>query len=60
MAGREITLGPVDATMRAFAIHNRIHFYLLENLAPEAWLLTPPEARDAPWRRWPRIFTMCG
>jgi uncharacterized damage-inducible protein DinB len=33
---------PVAAMLRTFAIHQRIHLYLLENLAPEAWLLLPP------------------
>jgi uncharacterized damage-inducible protein DinB len=33
---------PVEATLSAFAIHNRIHLYLLENLAAEAWLMAPP------------------
>jgi uncharacterized damage-inducible protein DinB len=42
VAVKEAPLGPVEATLRAFAIHNRIHLYLLDNLAPEAWLLTPP------------------
>ena len=42
MAVKEAPLGPVEATLRAFAIHNRIHLYLLDNLSPEAWLLTPP------------------
>jgi hypothetical protein len=31
----------VDATLRAFAIHNRIHLYLLDELAAEAWLAKP-------------------
>jgi uncharacterized damage-inducible protein DinB len=31
----------LEATLRAFAIHNRINLYLLDHLSPEAWLLTP-------------------
>ncbi len=42
MADKTPSLSPVEATLRAFAIHNRIHLYLMENLSPEAWLLTPP------------------
>jgi uncharacterized damage-inducible protein DinB len=45
MAGKDAPLGPVEATLRTFAIHNRIHLYLLDNLAPEAWLLTPPDGK---------------
>jgi uncharacterized damage-inducible protein DinB len=42
MAQKEVVLGPVEATLRSFAIHNRIHLYLLDNLAPEAWLMPQP------------------
>jgi uncharacterized damage-inducible protein DinB len=45
MAGKETgaaPLNPIEATLRTFAIHNRIHLYLLDNLAAEAWLMTPP------------------
>jgi len=42
VAGKELAVTPVEATLRSFAIHNRIHLYLLDNLAPEAWLLAPP------------------
>ena len=42
MATKELALGPVEATLRAFAIHNRIHLYLLDNLDRDAWFLTPP------------------
>ncbi len=45
MAEKEVPVGPVEATLRAFAIHNRIHLYLLDGLAPEAWLLTPPDGK---------------
>jgi len=42
MAGKDVPLGPVESMLRAFAIHNRIHLYLLDHISPEAWLLTPP------------------
>jgi uncharacterized damage-inducible protein DinB len=42
MAQKDAPLSPADATLRAFAIHNRIHLYLLDALAPEAWLAEPP------------------
>jgi uncharacterized damage-inducible protein DinB len=42
MADKTPNLSPVEATLRAFAIHNRIHLYLLDNLPSEAWLLAPP------------------
>lgn len=35
-------LSPADAVLRSFSIHNRIHLYLLDSLAPEVWLATPP------------------
>ena len=35
-------LSPADAVLRSFAIHNRIHLYLLDALAPEAWTAEPP------------------
>lgn len=41
MAGKEVPLAPVEAMLRAFAIHNRINVYLLDHLSPEAWLMTP-------------------
>jgi uncharacterized damage-inducible protein DinB len=36
---------PIEGTLRAFAIHNRIHLYLLDNLAPEAWHLSTPDGK---------------
>ena len=36
-------LSPADAVLRSFAIHNRIHLYLLDALAPEAWTAEPPD-----------------
>jgi uncharacterized damage-inducible protein DinB len=42
MTQKDEPLGPVEATLRAFAIHQRIHLYLLDNLAPEAWEMAPP------------------
>jgi uncharacterized damage-inducible protein DinB len=46
MAGKDSAshseLGPMEGMLRAFAIHTRIHFYLLDGLAAEAWLAKPP------------------
>ena len=45
MAATKVVPSPVDpieGTLRACAIHNRIHLYLLDSLAPEAWQLSPP------------------
>jgi len=42
MPDKEAALSPADAVLRSFAIHNRIHLYLLDALPPEAWLATPP------------------
>ena len=41
-AVNEVVLSPADAVLRSFAIHNRIHLYLLDALPPEVWLATPP------------------
>jgi len=38
---KEAAFGPVEAMLRAFAIHNRIHLYLLDHLPAEAWTLAP-------------------
>jgi uncharacterized damage-inducible protein DinB len=45
MAEKTPALDPVEATLRAFAISNRIQLYLLDNLAPEAWALAPPSGK---------------
>jgi uncharacterized damage-inducible protein DinB len=42
MPEKEIPLGPADAVLRSFAIHNRIHLYLLDAIAPEVWSMGPP------------------
>ena len=34
MPEKEAALSPADAVLRSFAIHNRIHLYLLDALAP--------------------------
>jgi uncharacterized damage-inducible protein DinB len=36
------SLPPAEAVLRSFAIHNRIHLYLLDALAPEVWDAPPP------------------
>jgi uncharacterized damage-inducible protein DinB len=42
MPAKDAVLSPADAILRSFAIHNRIHLYLLDHLPPEAWLAKPP------------------
>jgi uncharacterized damage-inducible protein DinB len=42
MPEKEAALSPADAVMRSFAIHNRIHLYLLDALSPEVWNAPPP------------------
>lgn len=42
MSGSPAALSPADAVLRSLAIHNRIHLYLLEALAPEVWDAAPP------------------
>ena len=37
MPEKEATLSPADAVLRSFAIHNRIHLYLLDALSPDVW-----------------------
>jgi uncharacterized damage-inducible protein DinB len=39
---KEVPLPPADAVLRSFAIHNRIHLYLLDALPSEAWNMPPP------------------
>jgi uncharacterized damage-inducible protein DinB len=42
MPEKEAALSPADAVLRSFAIHNRIHIYLLNALATEVWETPPP------------------
>jgi len=42
---KEPALSPADAVLRSFAIHNRIHLYLLDAIPAEAWLATPPSGK---------------
>jgi uncharacterized damage-inducible protein DinB len=42
VAEKETPLSPAGAVLRSFAIHNRIHLYLLDALAPEVWSAAPP------------------
>jgi len=42
MPEKEAVLSPADAVLRSFAIHNRIHLYLLDALSAEVWTLPPP------------------
>lgn len=42
MPVKEAALAPADAVLRSFAIHNRIHVYLLDRLPAEAWAAEPP------------------
>src|SRR5271157_1036151 len=39
---KEAALSPADSVLRSFAIHNRIHLYLLDAVAPEVWDAPPP------------------
>lgn len=41
-AVNEVALSPADGVLRSFAIHNRIHLYLLDALPAEVWLTPPP------------------
>jgi uncharacterized damage-inducible protein DinB len=45
MPSKEVTLSPAEAVLSSFAIHNRIHIYLLEALAPEVWNAPPPSGK---------------
>ena len=42
MPEKEAPLSPVDGLLRSFAIHNRIHLYLLDAHPAEAWQGVPP------------------
>ena len=42
MPKKDEALSPADAVLRSFAIHNRIHLYLLDSLAAEVWAAPPP------------------
>jgi len=42
MPEKETALSPADAVLRSFAIHNRIHLYLLDSLPAEVWVASPP------------------
>jgi uncharacterized damage-inducible protein DinB len=41
MPDKDAALSPADAVLRSFAIHNRIHIYLLDALAKEVWDAPP-------------------
>jgi uncharacterized damage-inducible protein DinB len=42
MPKKDTAFAPADAVLRSFAIHNRIHLYLLDSLPPEVWAAPPP------------------
>ena len=42
MAETTPPLSAADGVLRSFQIHNRIHVYLLDSLAPEVWQAPPP------------------
>ena len=42
MPEKEAPLSPADGVLRSFAIHNRIHLYLLDAIPAETWLAAPP------------------
>jgi uncharacterized damage-inducible protein DinB len=41
MPDKEAALSPADAVLRSFAIHNRIHLYLLDALPYAVWKASP-------------------
>jgi uncharacterized damage-inducible protein DinB len=45
MPEKEASLSPAEAVLRSFAIHNRIHLYLLDALAPEVWEAATPDGK---------------
>jgi uncharacterized damage-inducible protein DinB len=45
MIEKEAHLSPACAVLRSFAIHNRIHLYLLTALSPDAWMAEPPDGK---------------
>jgi uncharacterized damage-inducible protein DinB len=42
MPEKDVPLSPAEGVLRSFAIHNRIHLYLLDGIAPEVWDAAPP------------------
>jgi uncharacterized damage-inducible protein DinB len=42
MPDKASELSPAEAVLRSFAIHNRIHLYLLDALPYEVWQAPPP------------------
>lgn len=42
MPEKDAALTPADAVLRSFAIHNRVHLYLLNAVSPDAWTAPPP------------------
>ena len=42
---KETSLSPAEAVLRSFAIHNRIHLYLLDALPAEAWAAPTPTGK---------------
>ena len=42
---KETPLSPADAVLRSFAIHNRIHLYLLDAVPAEAWTAPTPTGK---------------
>lgn len=42
---KDAPLSPAEAVLRSFAIHNRIHLYLLDALPAEAWTASTPTGK---------------
>lgn len=45
MATKQAPLSPAQATLRAFAIHNRIHSYLIDALDDSLWDVSRPSGK---------------
>jgi uncharacterized damage-inducible protein DinB len=45
MPEKQVALSPADAVLRSFAIHNRIHIYLLNAISAEVWTAPPPSGK---------------
>src|SRR3984957_19129411 len=51
MPEKEAPPPAADAVLRSFAIHNRIHLYLLDAIPAEAWHAAPPGGKGPDSRR---------
>lgn len=53
MPEKESILSPAEATLRSFAIHSRIHLYLLDAQKPAVWTALPSGSKG----RTPAAFS---